>query len=87
MATLYYVENVHFAQARTRIPSPYFCVGQESESESGNITKPLHVVNVALHRFVHILQYHSINLTVNIVKYERTKDIRFVTKNDLNCDH
>ena len=32
MATLYYAEHVHIAQ--TRIPTPYFCVGQEPESES-----------------------------------------------------
>ena len=34
MATLYYVEHVHFAQTGTRIPTPYFCIGQVSESES-----------------------------------------------------
>ena len=27
MATLYYVEHVHIAQTRARIPTPYFCVG------------------------------------------------------------
>ena len=46
MATLFYVEQVHIAQTRTRIPTPYFCMGQESEiesvSESGNVIKPLH---------------------------------------------
>ena len=34
MATLYYAEYVHIAQTRTQITFPYFCVGQESESES-----------------------------------------------------
>ena len=34
MATLYYAEHVHIAQTLIRIPIPYFCVGQESESES-----------------------------------------------------
>ena len=32
MVTLYYVEHVHIAQ--TRIPTAYFCVGQESESNT-----------------------------------------------------
>ena len=47
MATLYYAENVHIAQTQTRIPTPYFCIGQESESESvpesvsGNVNEPL----------------------------------------------
>ena len=33
----------HIAQARTPIPTPYFCIGQESESEcvSGNVNEPL----------------------------------------------
>ena len=30
----YYAEYVHITQTRTRIPTPYFCTGQESESES-----------------------------------------------------
>ena len=34
VATLHYLEHVHIAQIWTRIPTPYFCVGQESESES-----------------------------------------------------
>ena len=44
MATLYYAEHV---QTQTQIPIPYFCIGQESESESvpesifGNINEPL----------------------------------------------
>ena len=41
MATLYYTEHVHIAQ--TQIPTPYFCKGQESESESsvsGNVNEP-----------------------------------------------
>ena len=44
---LYYAENVLIAQTRTRtrIPTPYFCTGQEYESmpifESGNVFKPL----------------------------------------------
>ena len=46
MATLYYAEHVHIAQTQTRIPTPYFCTGQESESESvpesisGNLNEP-----------------------------------------------
>ena len=45
MATLYYAEHVHITQ--TRIPTPYFCMGQESESEfvpesiSGIVNEPL----------------------------------------------
>ena len=34
MATLYYAEHVHIAQTWTQIPTPYFCMGQESKSES-----------------------------------------------------
>ena len=30
MATLYCTEHVHIAQTQSRIPTPYFCVGQES---------------------------------------------------------
>ena len=45
MATLYYAEHVHIAQTLTRIPTPYFCTGQESESvpvsKSGNVFKSL----------------------------------------------
>ena len=47
MATLYYVEHVHIAQTLHQIPTAYFCVGQESESESvpefiyGNVNEPL----------------------------------------------
>ena len=47
MATLYQAEHVHFAQTWTQIAIPYFCTGQESESESvpesvyGNINEPL----------------------------------------------
>ena len=41
MAILYHVENVHIAQTWTRIPSPNFCMVQESESESGNVIKTL----------------------------------------------
>ena len=37
---------IHMVQTRTRIPTPHFLMGQESEfesvSESGNVTKPLH---------------------------------------------
>ena len=46
MATLYYAEHVHIAQTWTRIPTPYFCVGQESKfesipkSKSGNVNEP-----------------------------------------------
>ena len=37
----------HIAQTQTRIPTPYFCIGQESESESllesvsDNVNEPL----------------------------------------------
>ena len=45
MVTLHYAEHVHIAQTRTWIPTPYFCVGQESESVpecvSGNVNEPL----------------------------------------------
>ena len=32
MATLYHAKHVYIPQ--TQIPTPYFCIGQESESES-----------------------------------------------------
>ena len=47
MATLYCAEHVHVTQTRTRIPTPYFCIEQESESESlpvsesGNVNEPV----------------------------------------------
>ena len=47
ITTLYYAEHVHIAEMWTWIPIPYFCVGQESESESvpepisGNVNEPL----------------------------------------------
>ena len=47
MATLYYAEHVHIAQTQTQIHTPYFYIGQESESkpvsvsESGNVFRPL----------------------------------------------
>ena len=34
MATLHCAKHVHIAQTRTRIPTPYFCTGRESESVS-----------------------------------------------------
>ena len=46
MATLHYTEYVYIAQTHTQIPTPYFCMGQDSESESvpesvsGNIYEP-----------------------------------------------
>ena len=47
MATLNYAEHVHIvAQIQTQIPTAYFCIGQESESDSvpesvsGNVNKP-----------------------------------------------
>ena len=46
MATLYYTEHAYIEQTRTRIPTPYFCKGQESEFESvpesvsGNVNEP-----------------------------------------------
>ena len=51
MVTLYYAEHVHIAQTWTRIPTPYFCLGQESESESmsesvsGNVNESLHDIS------------------------------------------
>ena len=50
MATLYYAEHTHTTETQTRIPTPYFCTGQESESESvpesisGNVNEPLQQV-------------------------------------------
>ena len=32
MVALSYAEDVHIAQTRTRIPTLFFCIGQESES-------------------------------------------------------
>ena len=46
MATLYYTEHVHIAQTWTWIPTPYFCIERECESESvpesisGNVNEP-----------------------------------------------
>ena len=40
MATLHYVQSSHNAQTQTRIPTPYFCAGQEPESVSGNVNEP-----------------------------------------------
>ena len=37
MAKLHCAEHVQIAQ--TRIPTPYFCTGQESESFSGNVNE------------------------------------------------
>ena len=54
MAVLYNAENVHIAQTRTRIPTPYFWKGQESgfesvpESVSCNVNEPLQRVQVAV---------------------------------------
>ena len=54
MATLHYAEHVHIAENQTRIPTPYFCVGEESESESepksvcGNVNEPSAVFNLHL---------------------------------------
>ena len=43
MATLYHAEHVHIARTQTWIPTPYFCIGQESVPESvpGNVNEPL----------------------------------------------
>ena len=38
MATLYCAEHVHIAQIWTRIPTPCFCIGQESKSVCDNVT-------------------------------------------------
>ena len=54
MAVLHNTENVHIAQTRTRIPTPYFWKEQESEFESVpesvscNVNEPLQRVQVAL---------------------------------------
>ena len=46
IATLCYAEHVHMAQTQTWMPTPNFCIGQESESksiplfESGTVFKP-----------------------------------------------
>ena len=53
MATLHYAEHdVHIAENQTRIPTPYFCVGEESESKPksvcGNVNEPLAVFNLHL---------------------------------------
>ena len=39
MAALSYAEDVHIAQTRTRIPTPFFCIGQESESVPVSVTE------------------------------------------------
>ena len=50
MATLYYTENVHIVQPQTRIPTPYFCIGQAFGSESvpksvsGNVNESLQAI-------------------------------------------
>ena len=45
MATLYYAEYVYIARTQIRIPTLYFCTGQESQSESvseaNNVIKPI----------------------------------------------
>ena len=41
MASLYYAEHVHIAWIQIRIPTPYFCIVQESVFESGNVIKSL----------------------------------------------
>ena len=41
MATLYCAEHVPIAETRTWIPTLYFCVGQESESESSDVVLDL----------------------------------------------
>ena len=43
MATLYSEEHVHIARTQTRIPTPYFCMEQESESEFILIFEPSNV--------------------------------------------
>ena len=46
IATLHYTEHIHMAQTQTWIPTPHFCIGQESESKSiplsefNNVSKP-----------------------------------------------
>ena len=52
MATLHYAKNVHIVQTLTQIPTPYFCIEQESESESisesvsSNVNEPLETLLV-----------------------------------------
>ena len=49
LATLHCAEHVNIAQTQTQIPSPYFCLGQESESVSvsksvsGSVNEPLFI--------------------------------------------
>ena len=51
MATLYCAEHVHIARVQIRIPTPYFCIGYESMSESvpehvsGNVLFPTAWIN------------------------------------------
>ena len=54
MAILYYAEHVHIAQTRTQIPTSYFCLGQESESESvsGNVNEPLLQEVLSVHKSI-----------------------------------
>ena len=60
MATLYYAEHVHISQTPTRIPTSYFRMEQESESESvqesvyGNVNKPLLLANAEQSRTKHL---------------------------------
>ena len=44
VATLYYTEDVHIAWTRTQIPTPYFCIVQESESESVPVSESDNVI-------------------------------------------
>ena len=39
----YCTETASVAQTQTWIPTPYFCIGQESESVPGNVKVPLEV--------------------------------------------
>ena len=44
MTSFYCIETLHIEQIQTRIPPPYFCRRQESESVSGNVNEPLHKI-------------------------------------------
>ena len=63
IATLYYAEYVHIAQTWTWFPTPYFCIGQESKSESipecvsGNVNEPLHGLTIV--EIVLLLQWQQ----------------------------
>ena len=76
MVTLYCVEHVHIAQTQTWIPTPYFCIRQESESvsvfDSGNVNEPLHsksLWNLKVDKIISLKKFvchHLFIFTINI---------------------